>query len=136
MFELLLAVPEETSNKTCKPQCTKFKGCSDCLDEAGCRWSTQLDECISAHYQPIYCAGGVCGLVLQNDDRQYCPEPCNTFTQCSNCLRHAHCGWCASNDNSGMGKCTEGSSERPMSGACSDIYQDVSYVYYYYYCLI
>lgn len=70
----------------------------------------------------MYCAGGVCGLVLEAEDRQHCPEPCNTFTKCSSCLRHAHCGWCAAPGISGEGICTEGSNERPMSGTCNDAY--------------
>lgn len=73
-------------------------------------------------YQDVYCAGGVCGLVLQAEDKEHCPEPCNTFTQCSSCLKHAHCGWCALPGLSGEGVCTEGSNEKPMLGTCLDIF--------------
>lgn len=61
--------------------------------------------------------------MLQADDRQYCPEPCSAFTQCSTCLSHAHCGWCST--FGGRGKCTEGSNERPVLGTCNDINIDI-----------
>lgn len=105
----------------CAPSCNYYKSCSECLEASDCHWSTQLDECISSSYQKLYCAGGVCGLVLQPDDREYCPEPCSSLTQCSSCLRHAHCGWCAAPGNNGTGICTEGSNERPMHGTCDEI---------------
>lgn len=115
---------EQNDINTCPTPCRLYTTCSDCLEHGDCRWSTQLDECISASYQPIYCSGGVCGLVLQTDDRQFCPEPCSSFTQCSKCLTHAHCGWCAEAGTSGAGICTEGSSDRPMSGTCDDVYRE------------
>lgn len=62
-----------------------------------CRWSITLNECISPSYQPLYCAGGVCGLVLSGGNKDRCPQPCSSYTQCSTCLRHTHCGWCALN---------------------------------------
>lgn len=106
----------------CPQPCSIYSSCSTCLEVADCHWSTQFDECLSTSYQDIYCAGGVCGLVLQAEDRQYCPEPCNTFTQCSSCLKHAHCGWCALPGLGGKGVCTEGSNEKPMIGTCDDVY--------------
>ncbi|KAF5283548.1 hypothetical protein FQR65_LT13840 [Abscondita terminalis] len=118
----LLKEQEPNAISTCPASCTYYTSCSSCLDVADCRWSTQLDECISASYQPMYCAGGVCGLVLQTDDRQYCPEPCSSFTQCSSCLRHAYCGWCAAPGITGAGICTEGSSEHPLLGTCNEVY--------------
>lgn len=114
-----------TMNKPCKTSCMKYDTCSDCLDSVECRWSTQLDKCLSSSYQPLYCAGGVCGLVLRSKQQQECPEPCKSFTQCSSCLRHAHCGWCASPGLSGNGFCTEGSNERPMQGTCDDVSQEL-----------
>nr|CAI5852919.1 unnamed protein product [Callosobruchus analis] len=117
---------EANSVSVCPQPCINYSTCSSCLEVPDCRWSTQLDECISASYQDIYCAGGVCGLVLESEDRQYCPEPCNSFTQCSSCLRHAHCGWCAAPGDRGEGVCAEGSSERPMAGNCNNIYYESS----------
>ncbi|XP_060517960.1 multiple epidermal growth factor-like domains protein 8 isoform X2 [Cylas formicarius] len=108
----------------CPPSCVNYTTCSSCLETVDCRWSTQLDECVSASYQPIYCAGGVCGLVLEAENKQHCPEPCSSFKQCSNCLRHAYCGWCSAPDESGAGVCTEGSNERPMMGTCNRVYED------------
>ena len=116
---------QEASPKVCPAPCMHYNTCGSCLETAHCRWSTQLDECISAAYQPAYCAGGVCGLVLQADDKQYCPAPCSSFTQCSDCLVHAHCGWCAGPGN-GEGICTEGSNDRPMHGTCNDVYLKVN----------
>lgn len=123
-LSLLLVVEEQEVNSVsvCPQPCINYSSCTSCLQAADCRWSTKLNECISASFQSIYCAGGVCGLVLQADDRQYCPEPCNAFTQCSTCLKHAHCGWCSAFD--GNGKCTEGSNERPMLGTCDDVYME------------
>lgn len=116
---------EDLTNKSCRVPCSKFTTCSECLDYTNCRWSTQLDKCISASYQPLYCAGGVCGLVLQSEQQQFCPEPCNSFTQCSSCLRRAHCGWCALPGISGDGICYEGSNERPILGTCNDVFQEM-----------
>lgn len=109
--------------KTCPQSCSMYTTCSTCLESkrADCRWSTQLDECISPSYQSLYCIGGVCGLVLTADEREFCPEPCSSFSQCSKCLTHAHCGWCAAPGTTGAGICTEGSTDKPMSGSCNNI---------------
>ncbi|KAK9888746.1 hypothetical protein WA026_000973 [Henosepilachna vigintioctopunctata] len=119
-------IREQPANdiKSCAQRCVNYTSCTDCLAAGDCRWSTQLDECISASYQPLYCAGGVCGLVLQTEDKQYCPEPCNSFKQCSLCLKHAYCGWCAAPGDTGDGICAEGSGDRPMNGTCDEIYKD------------
>uniref|UniRef100_A0A1B0CSP3 Multiple epidermal growth factor-like protein 8 n=2 Tax=Lutzomyia longipalpis TaxID=7200 RepID=A0A1B0CSP3_LUTLO len=117
----------------CPPRCNIHRNCSTCLaahtSEGGwehCLWSTQLNECISPSYQPLYCAGGVCGLVLTHEDPLNCPEPCSSFTQCSTCLRHAHCGWCSREGSEGDGVCTEGSiespTEYPAASTCDIIY--------------
>lgn len=123
----------------CPRRCETFKNCSDCLmasseNEGGCRWSTQLQQCISPNYQSLWCVGGVCGLVLQSSEISYCPEPCGAYTQfgCHTCLAHAHCGWCSRNSSSnssadsGDGVCTEGSlaspSEHPEASTCDIIY--------------
>lgn len=119
----------------CPLRCEAFKDCSGCLsagdlDDGGsadCRWSTQLQQCLSPSYQPIWCVGGICGLVLRPEEISYCPEPCSAYTQCGTCLRHAHCGWCSKNNTEGDGVCTEGSlesppSEFPAASTCDIIY--------------
>lgn len=113
---------EANSVAVCPQPCINYATCSSCLENPDCRWSTQLDECVSESYQDVYCAGGVCGLVLRPDDRQHCPEPCNSFTQCSSCLKHAPCGWCSTPGLSGEGFCTEGSNERPSLGTCEEVF--------------
>ncbi|KAJ8956844.1 hypothetical protein NQ318_014258 [Aromia moschata] len=115
---------EANAVPVCPQPCINYTTCSSCLEAADCRWSTQLEECISSSYQPIYCAGGICGLVLQSEYRQYCPESCGYFTQCSSCLKHAHCGWCAAPGVGGEGVCTEGSNERPISGTCAGYFEN------------
>lgn len=119
----------------CEKRCGDHKDCTSCLKGTGgeggwseCRWSTQLNECISPSYQPLYCVGGVCGLVLRSIDVEHCPEPCAVFKQCSTCLKHSHCGWCSLDTNSttGQGLCTEGSleapSDHPAGGTCEMLY--------------
>lgn len=119
----------------CPLRCEAFKNCSSCLmasdlNDGGfgdCRWSTQLEQCISPSYQSLWCVGGVCGLVLTPEEVAYCPEPCSAYTQCWTCLRHAHCGWCSKNNTEGDGVCTEGSlesppSEFPAASTCDIIY--------------
>ncbi|XP_055855625.1 multiple epidermal growth factor-like domains protein 8 [Episyrphus balteatus] len=101
---------------TCPPACSNFNNCSTCLttereNPKDCRWSAMLNACISPRTQPLFCAGGVCGLVLNSNDIEYCPEPCDVYTQCSTCLKHAHCGWCSKDGENGEGVCTEGSLE-------------------------
>ncbi|KAJ4443468.1 hypothetical protein ANN_05140, partial [Periplaneta americana] len=75
-------------------------------------------QCISPSYQPLYCTGGVCGLVLRGGNIDRCPERCSTYKQCSTCLRHAHCGWCSldGTNSTGQGVCTEGSLDSPSNG--------------------
>ncbi|XP_058056317.1 multiple epidermal growth factor-like domains protein 8 [Anopheles bellator] len=122
----------------CPVRCSAVRNCSSCVRhvhptvggtyrEEACLWSTQLNECISPTFQPLYCSGGICGLVVQPNDPQACPEPCSSFTQCSSCLRHAYCGWCSRNDTEGEGVCTEGSVEgpanHPAGSTCGAIYQ-------------
>ncbi|ERL93621.1 hypothetical protein D910_10909, partial [Dendroctonus ponderosae] len=116
----LAAVASEKPNQVavCLAPCTAHRTCVDCLFAPGCRWSTRLRECVSTASQPAYCAGGVCGLVLEENDSAHCPEPCHAFTQCSSCLRHGPCGWCAAPGENGEGICAEGNSERPMKGDC------------------
>lgn len=119
---------------SCPAKCVSYRNCSSCLAAASseggweeCRWSTQLNECISPTYQPLYCSGGVCGLVLESTEAEHCPEPCHAFNQCSSCLRHAHCGWCSKDNADGVGICTEGSlespSENPATATCDVIYR-------------
>ncbi|XP_026667029.1 multiple epidermal growth factor-like domains protein 8 isoform X3 [Ceratina calcarata] len=123
------------SSTQCEKRCADHKDCRSCLKGTGaeggwreCRWSTQLNECISPSYQPLYCAGGVCGLVLRSSDMDHCPEPCSVFKQCSTCLKHSHCGWCSldSANITGQGICTEGSLEapadHPAGGTCEMLY--------------
>ncbi|XP_055593040.1 multiple epidermal growth factor-like domains protein 8 [Uranotaenia lowii] len=128
---------ESDSNKkptACPVPCHSHTTCSSCLSQSSseggwndCRWSTQLNECISPSYQPLYCAGSICGLVLEPIDANQCPEPCDSFTQCATCLRHAHCGWCSHNGTEGDGVCTEGSLDSPIdypaSSTCDVIYR-------------
>lgn len=117
----------------CPGRCHHYDDCQSCLNSDGgeggfteCRWATYLGKCISPAYQPIYCAGGVCGLVLTKTDKNKCPAPCSTFNQCSECLHHSHCGWCALEDANGEGVCTEGSMESPVDYSsrttCAAIY--------------
>ncbi|XP_063223363.1 multiple epidermal growth factor-like domains protein 8 [Bacillus rossius redtenbacheri] len=110
---------------SCPPRCSDYTDCSACLQSPGaeggwheCRWSVKLNECVSPSYQPLYCAGGVCGLVLRGGHLDRCPERCASFRQCSTCLRHAHCGWCSLEDGEGRGRgvCTEGSLDSPSRG--------------------
>lgn len=121
----------EQESHVCPRRCESLRNCTDCLSassesEGGCRWSTQLNQCISPIYQNIWCVGGVCGLVLQSSEISYCPESCSAYTQCHNCLAHAHCGWCSKNNTEGEGVCTEGSlespSEFPAASTCDIIY--------------
>lgn len=103
----------------CPTRCFDLKDCTSCLS-AQCRWATSLKECISPDYQPLYCAGGVCGLVLKEGNVDQCPEPCSSYTQCSTCLKNSHCGWCGiSSDITGEGLCTEGSLTKPMENCSS-----------------
>lgn len=119
----------------CPPKCHTFTNCSSCLEiekenPKHCKWSTSLNACISPDYMVMYCAGGACGLVLDEQETEYCPEPCHVYTQCSTCLRHAHCGWCSRDGYNGDGVCTEGSLENlteyppetPATSTCDAIY--------------
>lgn len=125
---------QKPQSRICPDRCETFKNCSGCLSAgelsdggySDCRWSTQLQQCISPSYQPLWCVGGVCGLVLQPEEISNCPEPCSAYTKCFDCLRHAHCGWCSRNNTEGDGVCTEGSlespSEFPAASTCDIIY--------------
>lgn len=116
---------KESPLSQCETPCVNYSACAECLTIPNCHWSTVLNECISSSIQPMYCSGGVCGLVLRSDDRDHCPAPCESYTQCSTCLRHAHCGWCAVDDEKGLGICTEGSTEKPQT-SCKALYQNRS----------
>ncbi|KAG7311412.1 hypothetical protein JYU34_002454 [Plutella xylostella] len=105
----------------CPMKCHMYDDCTSCLSSDGaeggfseCHWATHLGKCISPAYQPVYCAGGVCGLVLTKADKNKCPAPCNTFSQCYDCLHHSHCGWCAIEGENGEGVCTEGAIDSPL----------------------
>ncbi|KAM7353309.1 multiple EGF like domains 8 isoform 1-T1 [Cochliomyia hominivorax] len=116
----------------CPQPCHHYTNCSTCLTNLDneqpkdCKWSTMLNTCLSPQTQPILCAGGVCGLVLETNETDHCPEPCHVYTQCSTCLEHAHCGWCAREGYNGDGICTEGSLENkqeyPSGSTCDLIY--------------
>lgn len=71
----------------CPPLCGDFSDCASCLSTPDCRWSVNLQECISPVHQPLYCAGGACGLVLREGLVNECPEQCSNADQCSTCLR-------------------------------------------------
>lgn len=124
------------TEKECPSRCHLYEDCQSCLSSDGseggsseCRWATYLAKCISPAYQPVYCAGGVCGLVLTKNDKNKCPAPCSTFDQCSECLYHSHCGWCALEEANGEGVCTEGSIETPLDYSvrttCAAVYDNV-----------
>ena len=105
----------------CPAKCDVYKDCHQCLSalstEGGwdsCLWSTRLGKCMSPSYQPLFCSGGVCGLVLSPEENEQCPESCETNHQCSKCLQTVHCGWCSLNSGDGDGVCVEGSLERPI----------------------
>ncbi|XP_041977639.1 multiple epidermal growth factor-like domains protein 8 isoform X2 [Aricia agestis] len=105
----------------CPVKCHHYTDCQTCLSSEGaeggaseCHWASYIGTCISPAYQPLYCAGGTCGLVLTKADKNKCPAPCNTFEQCSECLHHSHCGWCAVDGANGEGVCTEGSIDSPL----------------------
>ncbi|PZC82381.1 hypothetical protein B5X24_HaOG210422 [Helicoverpa armigera] len=125
-----------TKNEECPSRCNMFDDCQSCLSTDGgeggfaeCRWATYLGKCISPAYQPVYCAGGVCGLVLTKADAGKCPAPCDTFEQCSECLHHSHCGWCALSGANGQGVCSEGSIDAPLDYStrttCAAVYAAV-----------
>lgn len=101
----------ETINSTYTTNCQNFKTCLSCLTN-DCRWSTSLRECISSVFQPLLCAGGICGLVLKKKNLNQCPKPCNAYTQCATCLKNSYCGWCSVSlgNDTGKGICTEGAS--------------------------
>lgn len=72
----------------CPPVCGDFSDCAGCLSTPDCHWSVTLQECISPLHQPLYCAGGACGLVLREGQVAECPKPCGIAEQCSTCLRY------------------------------------------------
>lgn len=120
-----ISIKMKSSGSFCPPRCNQHKDCDSCLSSQGaeggwheCHWSTKLNECVSPGYQPLYCAGGVCGLVLSGGSNEHCPQACSSYKQCSTCLRHAHCGWCSldGTNSTGQGVCSEGSLDRPASG--------------------
>ncbi|XP_034236737.1 multiple epidermal growth factor-like domains protein 8 [Thrips palmi] len=121
----------------CPKRCGEHRLCDSCLRSHGaeggyreCRWSTAIHECVSPAYQSLLCSGGVCGMVISGGNTERCPEPCSTYFKCSDCLRHARCGWCSldSGNQTGRGVCTEGSLERPASGplrsTCAALFQE------------
>jgi multipile epidermal growth factor-like domains protein 8 len=119
---------------TCPSKCHTYQDCQSCLESKGaeggtrnCHWATHLNQCLAPTYQPLYCAGGVCGLVLNPKQMEQCPFPCSNFTQCDKCLHHAHCGWCALDGANGVGVCSEGSLEGPGTNSprptCKSIYE-------------
>lgn len=118
--------------ESCPPPCHSHTNCSSCLsqtstqDRQDCKWSTMLNSCLTPSSQPLFCAGGVCGLVLEASELERCPEPCHVYTRCSSCLEHAHCGWCAREGHNGDGICTEGAlehkQEHPSGSTCDIIY--------------
>ncbi len=63
---------------TCPRKCYEIKSCQECLESEGseggwseCRWSTDLNQCISPSYLPLKCAGGICGTVLAGNTIQW-----------------------------------------------------------------
>lgn len=111
---------------SCPAKCDKLEDCKSCLKESSteggysqCHWSTRLHKCISPAYQPLYCVGGICGLMLAAEDHKECPESCESYGQCSKCLQNAHCGWCSANGLDGEGVCIEGSLDRSSNDSCA-----------------
>ncbi|ALC38654.1 CG7466 [Drosophila busckii] len=109
----------------CPAACHTYSNCSSCL-QSQCKWSTMLSVCLEPSVQPLFCAGGVCGLVLAPHEQARCPAPCHVYTQCASCLEHAHCGWCARQGYNGDGVCTQAAleqrQEHPSSSTCDLIY--------------
>jgi len=82
-------VDETGVESYCPAPCGDFSDCASCLSTSDCHWSVTLQECLNPLHQPLYCAGGACGLVLRGGQISVCPEPCDASKQCSTCLRLA-----------------------------------------------
>ncbi|XP_045596655.2 multiple epidermal growth factor-like domains protein 8 [Procambarus clarkii] len=121
-------VVESSPPNQCPVRCHYHNNCHDCLSAKGgeggwqqCHWSPSLKECLGPSYIALRCLGGTCGLILSGDEDK-CPRPCEDFTQCSHCLSHSHCGWCAlDTEVGGLGLCTEGLLERPNGVPCENM---------------
>ncbi|XP_076804825.1 multiple epidermal growth factor-like domains protein 8 isoform X1 [Clavelina lepadiformis] len=105
----------------CPAPCSTHKSCSTCFTSGGrsddglgmCRWSQELETCLSSYLAPLYCVGGLCGNVLQS--MEACPlEDCETIPYCHDCIKHKHCGWLGLDDGSGHGQCRNGDYKSPI----------------------
>ncbi|XP_043935354.1 multiple epidermal growth factor-like domains protein 8 [Protopterus annectens] len=106
----------------CPSPCQNYSTCSDCLSSKGadggwqqCVWSMGLQQCMSPTYQPMRCAAGMCGHVLNGTDS--CTPLCAQYQQCSTCIRQPRCGWCADSGLNGSGRCMEGGLTGPLEGS-------------------
>lgn len=109
----------------CTPKCEEYGSCTSCLNKTRhvhhelCHWSSSLNKCISPAYHPLYCVGGLCGLMLTSGDTFECSDSCESYGQCDKCLENAHCGWCSANGLDGQGVCIRGSLELSSNDTCS-----------------
>ncbi|XP_078593005.1 multiple epidermal growth factor-like domains protein 8 [Branchiostoma floridae x Branchiostoma japonicum] len=119
-YEVESAPPME-----CPTPCHEYTTCADCLESKGadggwqeCVWSDSLGQCMSPSYMPMRCTNGICGRVIQHSSDS-CNKACISNTQCSTCLAHLQCGWCAVDSLNGEGFCMAGGLNGPINdGIC------------------
>ncbi|XP_048476526.1 multiple epidermal growth factor-like domains protein 8 [Rhincodon typus] len=111
---------ESCPPEPCPRPCHNLTTCSACLSSNGsdggwqqCVWSLALQQCMSPSFLPLRCAAGMCGRLLKGQ-RASCNLSCASYQQCSHCIRHSHCGWCATRGLNGIGRCIQGGLNGPQ----------------------
>ncbi|XP_078064437.1 multiple epidermal growth factor-like domains protein 8 [Mustelus asterias] len=111
---------ESCPPEPCPTPCHNLTTCSECLSSNGsdggwqqCIWSLALQQCMSPSFLPLRCAAGMCGRLLKGA-RASCNLSCASYNQCSHCVRHSHCGWCATRGLNGNGRCIQGGLNGPQ----------------------
>ncbi|XP_072325193.1 multiple epidermal growth factor-like domains protein 8 isoform X2 [Scyliorhinus torazame] len=111
---------ESCPPEPCPTPCHNLTTCSECLSSNGsdggwqqCVWSLALQQCMSPSFLPLQCAAGMCGRLLKGT-RASCNLSCASYHQCTRCIRHSHCGWCATRGLNGNGRCIQGGLNGPQ----------------------
>jgi hypothetical protein len=103
-------------NTILEPNCINRKNCRTCLEDSKCIWCDKSQKCKLGDISGTY--DGSCS---KHGEFHYssCQNEsfCNNFSNCTDCINNASCGWCGE-----LNSCVEGGYKSPIGMMCVNGY--------------
>ncbi|KAG1676692.1 Attractin-like protein 1 [Nymphon striatum] len=96
----------------CDVPCSARKTCQNCT-QGQCLWCNNQQRCIDNNAYIVSFPYGQCRDWTNHSPK--CPAAtCSEIRTCDSCQSNPECGWCDDGNDTGLGKCMEGSSLGPV----------------------